>query len=68
MYDGRGGIYSAAGPNGRYVSIANASYNASIPVGGSLGDMGFNALADDFANAQPPNIYLNNRRCAVPVP
>ena len=48
------------------------SYNASIPVGGSIdgraSGVGFNALADDFANAQPPNFSLNGKRCAVALP
>jgi Animal haem peroxidase/Cellulose binding domain len=62
------GVVSQTGPNGRNVAVANASWNAVIPAGGSLGGVGFNALADDFANAKPPNISVNNRRCAVPLP
>lgn len=62
------GVVSQTGPNGRNVAVSNASWNATIPAGGSLGGIGFNALADDFANAKPPNISVNNRRCAVPLP
>jgi hypothetical protein len=62
------GVVSQTGPNGRNVAVTNASWNATIPAGGSLGGIGFNALADDFANAKPPNISVNNRRCAVPLP
>jgi hypothetical protein len=67
VYDGWGGTYSATGPNGRDVTVVNASFDGSIPAGGSMDGIGFNALADDFANAHPPNMYVNGRRCAVPL-
>ena len=67
VYDGWGGTYTATGPNGRDVTLTNASYNGTIAVGATLGDIGFNALADDFANAKPPNMYINGKRCAVPL-
>ena len=68
IYDMWNGNLTQTGPNGRDVTITNVSFNGSIPAGGSVGGIGFNALADDFANAKPPNFYLNNKRCAVPLP
>ena len=72
VYDLWGGTITQTGSIGQNASIRNASYNASIPAGATLdgraSGVGFNALADDFANAQPPNFFLNGRRCAVALP
>ncbi len=60
-----GGAFSQSGPNGRDVRVTNAGYNGTIPSGGSVGGIGFNATWDDVANGKPPNFSLNNRRCAT---
>jgi hypothetical protein len=72
VYDLWGGTITQTGSIGQNASVRNASYNASIPAGatldGRVNGVGFNALADDFANAQPPNFFLNGKRCAVALP
>jgi len=65
LEDAWGGIYSTSGPNGRDVTVRNTSTNATIPVGGSVGGIGFNANYDNLTNARPPNFSVNGKRCAV---
>jgi hypothetical protein len=54
-----------ASQNGSTVTVANASWNAVIPAGGSLAGVGFNATQDNFTDSIPPNFSLNGHRCAV---
>jgi len=54
--------------SGSSVTITNASWNAVIPAGGTLGGtsgMGFIASWDNATNPKPPNFTLNGRRCAL---
>jgi hypothetical protein len=62
IYQGWNGTFTQSGPN---VSIRNASYNANIPVGGVVADVGFNATWDNATNARPVGFTLNGRRCAT---
>ncbi|GAA3545723.1 hypothetical protein GCM10022419_027460 [Nonomuraea rosea] len=55
------GVASQSGVN---ATVVNQSYNATIPAGGTLSGIGFNARWDDAANAEPPDFTLNNARCA----
>jgi hypothetical protein len=55
------GTVSQSGAN---VAVGNPSWNASIPAGGSVTDVGFIAHWDNTTNASPPNFSLNNARCA----
>jgi hypothetical protein len=45
------------------VRIANESYNAVIPPGGTVTGVGFLASWDNATNAPPINLSVNNRRC-----
>jgi hypothetical protein len=56
------GVRSQNGPN---VTVTNAAWNPSIPAGGTLTGMGFNATWDNAANAAPVNFTLNGRRCSL---
>jgi Animal haem peroxidase./Cellulose binding domain. len=51
--------------SGADVQVDNASWNPVIPPGGTLTDVGFVAQRDNITNAKPPNITLNNARCAL---
>jgi hypothetical protein len=62
---GWNGNFTQSGPNGRDIRVTNASYNATIPAGGSMDGVGFNAGWDGWTNAQPPNFRVNGRRCAT---
>jgi hypothetical protein len=55
---------SVVSQRGNQVSVANPSWNPSIPAGGTVTDAGFIARWDDTTNPIPTNITLNNRRCA----
>jgi hypothetical protein len=59
------GVYTQAGSNGKDVTVTNIASNGTIPAGGSMDGVGFNAQWDNFTNARPPNFRLNNRRCGV---
>jgi hypothetical protein len=50
--------------NGSQVAVGNPSWNATIPAGGSVTDVGFIAHWDNKTNPFPPNFTLNNARCA----
>ncbi len=57
-----------ASQSGTSVTITNASWNAVIPAGGSLGGtsgMGFVGVWDNATNAKPPNFTLNGARCSL---
>jgi cellulase/cellobiase CelA1 len=56
------GVVTQNGPN---VTIRNANYNASVPPGGTVNDVGFTATWDNATNARPVGITLNGRRCAT---
>jgi hypothetical protein len=56
------GSVSQSGPN---VSVTNVSYNATIPPGGSMDGVGFNATFDNTTNPLPVNFTVNNKRCAL---
>ncbi|GAA3810639.1 hypothetical protein GCM10022226_33830 [Sphaerisporangium flaviroseum] len=56
------GVASQAGSA---ATVTNQSFNATIPAGGTLTGVGFNARWDDATNAKPPNFTLNNLRCAL---
>jgi hypothetical protein len=45
------------------VTVTNASFNSTIPPGGTV-TLGFNATRDNVTNARPPNFTLNNARCS----
>jgi peroxidase len=55
---------SVASQRGNQVSVANPSWNTSIPAGGTVTDAGFIGRWDNTTNPAPTNITLNNRRCA----
>jgi len=59
------GTFSQSGPSGRDVTITNASWNGTLAPGAVLDGVGYNATWDNATNAKPPNISLNNHRCAV---
>jgi peroxidase len=59
------GTFAQTGANGRSVTVTNLASNGTIPAGGSLDGIGFNATWDNFANGKPPNFTVNNRRCAT---
>ena len=50
--------------NGAAVTVTNPSWNQVIPPGGSVTDVGFIGTWDNVTNADPPNVTLNNARCA----
>jgi hypothetical protein len=50
--------------SGSQVAVGNPSWNAAIPAGGTVTDVGFIAHWDNTTNASPPNFTLNNARCA----
>jgi len=56
------GNLSQSGVN---VTVTNASWNATIPAGGTVTDVGFNAQFDNVTNPTPVNFTLNNKRCAI---
>jgi len=60
-----GGNHSQSGPNGRDVTVTNSTTNATIPVGGSVGGIGFNATYDNVTNARPGNFTVNGKRCST---
>ncbi len=55
---------SVASQRGNQVSLANPSWNTSIPAGGTVTDAGFIGRWDNTTNPVPANITLNNKRCA----
>jgi len=57
--DSWGGNRSQSGPT---VTVTNTS---TIPAGGSVGGIGFNATQDNFTNSAPPNFTVNGHRCAL---
>ena len=59
------GNFSQSGPSGRDVTVTNASWNGTLAPGAVLDGVGYNASWDNATNAKPPNISLNNHRCAV---
>jgi hypothetical protein len=56
------GNYSQSGNN---VTVTNASFNGTIPAGGSMDGVGFNANWDNAATAKPVNFTVNNQRCSL---
>jgi hypothetical protein len=50
--------------SGSHVTVTNPSWNATIPPGGTVTDVGFTATWDNHTNASPPWVTLNNARCA----
>ncbi len=50
---------------GASASLTNASWNAVIPPGQSVPDVGYIASWDNATNPMPVNITLNNKRCAL---
>jgi hypothetical protein len=53
-----------ASQSGSRVTVTNPSWNVTIPPGGTVTDVGFNGTWDNFTNAGPPWVTLNNARCA----
>ena len=53
-----------ASQSGSRVTVTNPSWNAVIPPGGTVTDVGFIGRWDNVTNASPPWITLNNARCA----
>jgi hypothetical protein len=53
------------GQNGASANIANASWNAAIPPGGTLTGVGFNGTWDNVTGALPVNFTVNGKRCAL---
>jgi hypothetical protein len=51
--------------SGRTVTVTNPSWNPVIAPGGTVTDVGFVSTWDNTTNARPPNITLNNARCAL---
>jgi hypothetical protein len=51
--------------NGIGVTVRNASWNGTLAPGAVLNGVGFNGSWDNAANALPPNITLNGKRCAL---
>jgi hypothetical protein len=51
--------------SGANVAVTNAAWNGSIPGGGTVTGVGFNARWDNAVNPRPPSFTLNNARCAV---
>jgi hypothetical protein len=47
------------------VRVTNTPTNGTIPAGGSMDGIGFNAQFDNFTNSKPVNFRVNNRRCAT---
>jgi len=56
------GNFSQSGVN---VTATNASWNGTIPAGGSLDGVGYNGAWDNAADAVPINFTVNNQRCAL---
>jgi len=56
------GNFSQSGVN---ATATNASWNGTIPAGGSLDGVGYNGTWDNAADAVPINFTLNNQRCAL---
>ncbi len=56
------GAYSQSGIN---VTASNVSYNGTIPAGGNMDGVGFNANWDNATNPIPVNFTVNNQRCAL---
>jgi hypothetical protein len=56
------GVASQNGPN---VTVNNANYNVSIPVGATVTDVGFLASWDNATNPKPPTVTLNDHLCAT---
>jgi len=54
-----------ASSNGANVNITNAAWNGSVPVGGTVSGVGFNATWDNATNPKPTNFTFNGRRCAI---
>lgn len=53
------------GQNGVTATIANASWNATLPAGATLTGVGFNGAWDNVTGPLPVNFSLNGRRCAL---
>jgi len=51
--------------SGSAATITNASWNAVIPPGQAVPDVGFIGSWDNQTNPMPVNITLNNKRCAL---
>jgi hypothetical protein len=51
--------------SGVNATLTNASWNASIPAGGTVDGVGFNATFDNVTNPLPVNFTLNGKRCAI---
>jgi hypothetical protein len=51
--------------NGVNATVANASWNAAIPPGGTVTGVGFNGNWDNVVGAVPVNFTLNGSRCAI---
>jgi hypothetical protein len=49
--------------SGANVTVTNASYNGSIPAGGSSGGMGFNGTWNNVTNAVPTSFAVNGTTC-----
>jgi len=52
--------------SGANVSVTNASYNGSIPAGGSLTGIGFNGTWNGVTNAVPASFAVNGTTCGAP--
>ncbi|GAB3825824.1 hypothetical protein GCM10027610_006310 [Dactylosporangium cerinum] len=59
---GWNGVFSQ---NGVTASIANASWNGSLPAGATLTGVGFNGSWDNVTGALPVNFTVNGRRCSL---
>jgi hypothetical protein len=49
--------------SGANVTVTNASYNGSIPAGGSVGTVGFNGTWNNVTNAIPAAFAVNGTTC-----
>ena len=51
--------------SGAKVTLANLSYNGSIPAGGSITGIGFDGVWNGVTNAVPASFAINGSACTV---
>jgi hypothetical protein len=58
-------LVAQRGPFGRYVTMMAGLLTWRIPPGATVARLSFSGTFDGTANAAPPNVTLNQHRCAV---
>jgi hypothetical protein len=54
-----------SGPGGRYVTVTAGWFNWRVPPGRTVTRISFGATFDGTANAAPPNVTVNQKRCGL---